>query len=310
MFNWDDLRFFLAVARKRRLVSAAQALKVDHTTVSRRLRALEETLGARLFERSPRGYRLTEAGRTLMPTAEAMEAASFRLYKALSGKDAQLAGPVRFAATEAFGGHVITPLLAEFARRHPGIEIEMIATTPPLNLTKREADFAIMLAPPPSGRLVAWKLTDYKLQLYGAPDYLAAHPPITTPDDLGGHRFVWYIEDLLPVPQLHFLETMIREPHVSYRSTSLFAQWSAVRAGMGLSLLPRFLAEDDAGLTLILGEEIEVVREFWLVVHEDLRQVARVDAVCRFLTRRIRALQPRLMGETARPEVARQDKIR
>ncbi|MBW7836606.1 MAG: LysR family transcriptional regulator [Sphingomonadales bacterium] len=298
MFNWDDLRFFLELARKGRLVSAAQRLHVDHTTVSRRIAQLEEAVNARLFDKSPQGYQLTEAGRRLMPYAEAVEAQSIAVYKDISGKDAQLSGTVRLATTEAVGSQVIAHHLPRFRARHPGIELELIAETRRLSLSKREADLAIALARPESGRLVAKKLATYRLGLYAAPGYLASAPAIAKREDLSAHPFISYIDDLLQMPELRFMESIVKEPNIVFRSSNMMAQYNACVEGVGLAFLHAFMAEYDPRLRPVLASDVAIERELWLVVHEDLRHVARVDAVCEFLTDLLHELQPMLLGIT------------
>ncbi|HEY8352882.1 MAG TPA: LysR family transcriptional regulator [Sphingomonadales bacterium] len=296
MFAWDDLRFFLELARKGRLVAAAQRLHVDHTTVSRRIAQLEAAMEARLFDKSPQGYQLTEAGLRLLPYAEAMEAQSIAVYKEISGKDAQLTGTVRLATTEAVGSQIIARHLPRFRERHPGIELELIAETRRLSLSKREADIAITLSRPDSGRLVAWKIGNYALRVYGAPHYLDARPPIRQMEDLNGHAFIGYIDDLLQMPELRVIDSLVRDPNMVFRSSNMMAQYNACVEGVGLGLLHAFMAEFDDRLRPVLPEKVEIIRDLWLVVHEDLRHVARVDAVCQFVTGLMRELQPFLLG--------------
>ncbi len=302
MFNWDDLRFFLELSRKGRLVTAARRLHVDHTTVSRRLAALEQSFDARLFDKTPNGYHLTEMGRRLLPFAEAMEAQSFAAAQEISGKDAMLTGAVRLAAPEGLASELIARHLHRFHKRHPGIELELVAGTQRMSLSKREADIAITLARPESGRLIAWKLSDYSLHIYGTPAYLAERPPLLHPDDLQGHDYISYIEDLLQIPELRLLEKVVREPNIVFRSNNVLAQYNAVLDGLGMGLLHDFMARGDSRLVPVLADEIEVTRAYWLVVHEDLRHVARVDAVCQFLTDLLHEQQALLMGKTPKPD--------
>ncbi len=296
MFNWDDLRFFLELARKGRLVSAAQRLHVDHTTVSRRISALEDGVGARLFDKSPQGYQLTEAGLRLLPYAEIVEAQSIAVIKDIAGKDAQLTGTVRLATTEAVGSQVVARHLPAFRQMHPGIELELIAETRRLSLSKREADIAIALSRPDSGRLIAWKLGSYSLRLYAAPSYLKNAKPIQRAEDLTGHAFIGYIDDLLQMPELRLIDTLVKEPNFVFRSSNMMAQYNACIEGVGIALLHAFMAENEPRLKPILSQSVEVTRDLWLVVHEDLRHVARVDAVCQFLTGLMKDIQPFLMG--------------
>ena len=297
MYDWNDLRFFLELSRQGKLVRAASRLHVDHTTVSRRITALEKQLDVRLFDKSPRGYQLTDAGLRLLPLAEQIETQSNDLYQQISGKDARLSGTVRVAAPEALGSQVIARHVTAFQREHPDIEIELVAETRRMSLSKREADIAISFSRPESGRLVAWKLCDYKLQLYGSRDYLRDHPPIRSVDDLAGHGFVTYIDDLIEMPELRFFESTIRNARVVFRSTNVSAQYNAILDGIGLGLVHCFSATREPRLQVILPEQISVVRSYWLLVHEDLRQVARVDAVCQFLTEILSQNPGLMMGD-------------
>ena len=299
MFNWDDLRFFLELSRRGRLVSAAQSLHVDHTTVSRRITALEESLDTRLFDRTPRSYQLTKAGQSLLAHAEAMEAQSIDLYQDVSGEDATLTGTVRMAATEGLAIEFLSRHMDRFREQHPGIVLELVASTPPLNLSRREADLAITLSRPQTGRLIAWKLADYALGLYGSQDYLKNKAPINNIDDLMDHDFIWYIDDLVTLPQLRFIDDLIKEPNFVFQSTSVIAHFNAALSGLGLALLHRFAADPEPSLVQLLPEKIDIRREFWLVVHEDLRHVARIEAVCDFLTDLMNDHQPALLGKVS-----------
>jgi len=285
MYNWNDLRYFLELSRRGRLISAARKLHVDHTTVSRRIAALEDQMNARLFDKSPGGYKLTDAGLRLLPLAEQMEAQSNQLYQEISGKDARLSGTVRLAAPEGLSAHIIAHNIGKFREIHPDIELELMAESRQTSLSKREADIAITLARPDSGRVIAWKLCNYRLRLYGAARYLRAHPKI-----------ICYIDDLIQLPELRFLDQIIKAPHVVFRSTNVMAQYNAALDGIGLSVIHCFMADQDSRLTPVLPEKIYIDREYWLVVHEDLRHVARVDAVCQFLTRLLKDHHNRLSG--------------
>ena len=153
-----------------------------------------------------------------------------------------------------------------------------------MSLSKREADIAISFSRPDSGRLIAWKLCDYRLRLYAARSYLAKHAPIGAIEDLAGHDFVSYIDDLIEMPELRFFDQTIKNVNVVFRSTNVSAQFNAILDGIGLGLVHCFMAAREPRLAVVLPEQIAVERTYWLLVHEDLRQVARVDAVCRFLT--------------------------
>jgi len=296
MYDWNDLRYFLELSRQGKLIKAAARLHVDHTTVSRRIAALEKQLDVRLFDKSPRGYQLTDAGLRLLPMAEKIEAQSNHLYQDISGKDARLSGTVRVATPEALGSQVIARHVSEFRNNQPDIEIELVAETRRMSLSKREADIAITLARPDSGRLISWKLCDYRLKLYASSEYLNTHSAINTQDDLAQHQFVSYIDDLIEMPELRFFENTIKNAHVVFRSTNVSAQFNAILDGIGLGMVHCFMSQDEDRLIAVLPESIWVDRTYWLLVHEDLRQVARVDAVCQFLTRLLRDNKSLMMG--------------
>lgn len=296
MYDWNDLRYFLELSRQGKLVRAAARMHVDHTTVSRRITALEKQLDVRLFDKSPNGYQLTDAGLRLLPLAEQIETRSNQLYQDIAGKDARLGGTVRVAAPEALGSQVIARHVAEFCHEHPDIEIELVAETRRMSLSKREADIAISFSRPESGRLIAWKLCDYRLRLYATRDYLANHPPINCVEDLSQHGFVSYIEDLIEMPELRFFDNTIKNAQVVFRSTNVSAQYNAILDDIGLGMVHCFMAQRESSLQVVLADEISVERTYWLVVHEDLRHVARVDAVCKFLTRILSENSSLMMG--------------
>jgi DNA-binding transcriptional LysR family regulator len=288
-FNWNDLRAFLAVARTARLTTAAARLGMDHTTVGRRIAALETGLGARLFDRSPQGYALTPHGERLLPTAERIESLTLAAAADLGEADQAVSGVVRIGAPEGFGSYVLAPLMAPLAERHPGLDIQLIAISGVLSLSKREADIAVTLSAPREGRLVSRKLTDYGLSLYAAPAYLNARPPIRTRADMAGQRFVGYIEDLLYSPELDYMQAPDVDIHVSVQSSNLIAQLQATLAGAGLCVLPDFIAVKQPGLVRVLPDAVHLERSLWLVVHADLKALARIRVVTDMIVASVRA---------------------
>ena len=288
-FNWNDLRAFLAVARTARLTTAAARLGMDHTTVGRRIAALETGLGARLFDRSPQGYALTPHGERLMPTAERIESLALTAAADLGEADQAVTGVVRIGAPEGFGSYVLAPLMAPLAEHHPGLDIQLVAISGVLSLSKREADIAVTLSTPREGRLVSRKLTDYGLSLYAAPAYLDARPPIRTRADMAGQRFVGYIEDLLYSPELDYMQAPDVDIHVSVQSSNLIAQLQATLAGAGLCVLPDFIAAKQPGLVRVLPDAVHLERSLWLVVHADLKNLARIRVVTDMIAASVRA---------------------
>lgn len=296
-FDWNTLRAFLAVARTGRLTAAAQRLRADHTTIARHIAALEKALDARLFDRSPTGYSLTVHGERLMATAEGVESLALAAQSSLGGADLSVAGVVRIGAPEGFGSHFLAPLLPELAEQHPDLEIELVATSGLVSLSKREADIAIALSPPREGRLVARKLTDYRLSLYGAPSYLEWAGMPRTRLELGAHRFVGYIEDLLHAPELDYMQAPDVAISVKFRSSNLIAQMKAARAGAGLCVLPEFMAEGRSDLIKVLPELVGMDRSFWLITHADLKDLARIKAVNGFIVQAVKSARAVFAGE-------------
>lgn len=295
-FNWNDLRAFLAVARTGRLTAAAARLGADHTTVARRIAALEGALGARLFDRSPQGYALTAHGERLLPSAEQVESLTLRAAGQVGAADQTLTGAVRIGAPEGFGSYVLAPLMVRLADRHPQLEIQLLAIPGVVSLSKREADIAVTLSPPREGRLVSRKLTDYGLGLYAAPAYLDVRPPLRTRADMAGHRFIGYIGDLLYAPELDYMQAPDVDIRVALQSSNLIAQLQAALAGAGLCVLPDFIAAREPGLRRVLPRDVGLQRSLWLVVHADLKSLARIRAVMSMILEEVRADRTRFLG--------------
>lgn len=298
--DWDNLRYFLELARAGTLVGAARRLGVDHTTVARRVQALEKQVGASLFAREAAGHRLTERGRALLPQVESMEAAFLAVEHAAPGVSQGLHGAVRIGATEGFGNRLLAPRLALFAAQHPGLVVDLLALPRLVHLSRREADIVISLERPARGAVLVVKLTDYVLQLYASRSYLAAHPPIREAADLQGHSFTSYVDDLLFSKELQILDELHLPTQFTLRSTSVLAQYEAVRMGAGLGVLPAFVAAEDPELVCVLPRQARFQRTFWMSMPEENKHVARMQATWHFLRETVAASQPLLLPEAAR----------
>jgi len=294
-FEWSDLRYFLAVARSGKLTEAARRLEVEHSTVSRRLAALEHALGARLFDKEPGGYKLTTDGEKLLPSAESMEAIALASQGHLADSNRSVSGTVRIGAPDGFGSHFLAPRLGRLAKAHPDLEVQLIALPRVFNLTKREADIAISLSRPKEKRLQSDKLTDYSLRLYAAPSYLAKYPPIRSSTALADHSFIGYVDDLIYAPELDYLRLAAKDIRAMLKSSTLVAQLEMTLAGAGICILPDFLARQHPELKLVLANEVELTRTFWLLVHADIRNLARVRVVSELITAEVQK-EHRLFG--------------
>lgn len=281
--DWDNLRYFLEVARAGRLTTAARRLAVDHTTVSRRLQALEKSMGLQLFLREPGGYKLTEAGRNLLPRVEAMESASVAIEHSLPSMGDGLSGQVRIGATEGYGTVMLAGQLTGLSRRYPHLNIDLLALPRAVRLSRHEADIVITLERPERGPFIITRLTDYVLRLYASPAYLEEHPPIRSREDLAQHRFVSYVDDLLFSKELLFLDGIADPRSVGLRSTSLLAQQEAVAMGAGIAILPAFSADADPRLRLLLPEEVSFTRTFWMLMPIEFKDLARMRTTWDYL---------------------------
>ena len=294
--DWDNLRLFLELTRAGTLQAAARRLEVDHTTVARRIRALETSYGEPLFVREAGGHRLSEAGRKLLPQVEAMEAAFHGVARDTNAPASDVSGLVRVGATEGFGTVVLAPRLASFALERPRLLIDLLAMPRLIHLSRREADIVISLERPARGPVVLTKLTDYNLHLYAARSYLKGKRAIRTREDLSGHVFISYVDDLLFSKELHYLEELHRPDSFSLRSTSVLAQYQAAAAGGGIAVLPAFLAEQDTRLVRVLRGEASFTRTFWISMPEENKHIARMKAVWDFLRETAEAQQGVLLA--------------
>ena len=283
--DWDNLRYFLELARTGTLAAAARRTGVEHTTVARRILQLEKNMAVPLFAREAAGHRLTEAGRQLLPAVEAMEAAVLGAQQ-LVAPDAAGSGPaglVRVGATEGFGTLILAQHLAQHTQRYPQLSIDLLALPRLLHLSRREADIVISLERPTRGSVIVTKLADYTLHLYGQREYLARRPLVAAREDLRHHAFVSYVDDLLFTKELQFLDRLDPPERFALRSTSVTAQYEAVRAGAGLAVLPAFLADSDPVLARVLPQEARFTRTFWMSMPAEAKHQARMQAVWAFL---------------------------
>lgn len=278
--NWNDLKFFLEVARCGRASSAAKRLGVDYTTVSRRIASLESALGTLLFEKSRNtGFKLTSEGEALRQSIKGIETIMQNAYEEVTGTDTALSGKVRIGCTEGYGGVFLAPQLTHFQKQYPAISIELLPVPHFVNLSKREADIAITLERPTRGPFVSSKLCDYRLRLYATTEYLEQHQPIHCINDLPQHAFINYVEDLTFSKQLHYLDQFIHQAKTPFCTTGALSQYFACLQGQHLAILPCFIAAQDARLHAVLPEEVVVTNSFWISCHQDFRKLKRIRMI-------------------------------
>lgn len=297
--NWDNLRIFLAVARTQTALEAAKQLDMDHSTITRRLHRLETEIGSRLFDRTSQGHTLTPAGLRLLDYVERIETTLDAMESDIGDDDHELTGQVRLGATEGLGSFFLAPHLVHFCTRHPSIVVDLLAVPRFVNLSKREADLAVSIERPAAGAYVTCKLSDYRLQLYATAGYLATQPPIRTLRDLASHRLIGYVDELAFSTELRYLAQIAPNVRVPLRSTSVVAQFYAARRGLGLAVLPCFLAAAASDLVPVLPGNAGVTRSFWLVAPTEHREVARVRALWDYLREVAELNRDYLMGDAS-----------
>lgn len=285
--NWDDLRYFLAVAREGQMLGAARRLGVSQALLSRHVSALEDAVGARLLDRTTRGCRLTEDGQAFLATAERVEAETLSGLASLRGRE-EVAGTVRIGAPDGFGSAFLAPRLGRFRAAYPDLRIQLVPVPRSFSLSEREADIAIMVGRPEKGRLRVRKLVDYTLGLYAARAYVDREGPPGTVADLKSHSLVGYVEDLIYTPELNYTGDFLRDWRPDVEISTAIGQFEAVRAGIGIGILHDFMAAGVPGLVRLFPA-LRVKRSYWIAWHENLRVVRRVQAVAELLDAMVRA---------------------
>jgi len=276
--DWNDLKFFLALAQGKSLSAAALALGVSPSTVSRRIEALEQALQVQLFRPHRDGYDLTEAGHALVPAAEqaGVQMRVFERNARETGDD--LAGPVRIEAPELLGQAVLLPALIEFMATHPRIRVELRGAVRPVRLAAEEADIVIRLVRPNHGNYRVRKVGTIRFGLYASPDYVSRHGIPRNPDDMHRHGIVGWSEDMGFLTMATWLARNCPGLRPSLSLTSFVAQVEAVRNGAGWAVLPDFIALP-AGFLPGLDGLPPLVSDLWLLVHEQAQTLQRVRLV-------------------------------
>lgn len=297
MPNWDDLRVFLAVSRAQSLSGAGRGLKMDPATVGRRVQRLEEDLGAVLFTKSPQGYNLTSDGERFLGHAEQAEQAITLAAEDSQGAQGTLSGTVRIGATDGCANFLLPKVCTDICNANPGLDVQIVVQPRVVNLNKREADMAIAVSPPETGRLTVQKITDYALHLAASRRYMRGRENVTSMDDLQNHKMVGYIPDMIFDKELDY-SAQTGVPEAGFASNSVAVQLNFLRQGAGIGILHDFIRPYAPNLLRILPEEFEVTRSFYLVRHADDRKVERLSRFAAALVDGLRAEVTRLESAT------------
>jgi DNA-binding transcriptional LysR family regulator len=279
MPEWSDYRYFLALARAGTLAGAARDLGVEHTTVSRRIAALETALGTKLFVRTPDGFVLTTAGTATLPRIEEAAKAIEAVERCVAGEDGELRGTVRVTASNAIAGFILKRL-GPLRERHPGIVVEFLTGNQMFDLSRREADLAVRASASLSGDLIARKLCDAGWAAYATQDYLDSHPPIE--DGLAGQVVIAYDDAHAFYPGQQWIAASASRAAIAMRGNDIISVLNATLTGVGIGTMPCLVGDAEPTLKRAVPQLIARY-PLWLVVHPDLAKVARVRATMDFL---------------------------
>ena len=289
--DWDDLRILLAVSRGQQMTAVARQLKVDQSTVSRRIAHLEANLGVRLLERTRERVVLTELGKSFCTHMEGMETHALAI-DALARGDVERGLPplVRISTYEGISSFYLAERLVEF-QENVTVRLEIVPQLKPVNVSLRDADVFLSFYEPEGRGLDKFQTGTITLRLYASEAYLQKHGIPKSQSDLAQHRFISFIPEMLGLPSARFLDEAIAQRMEVMNSTSMASQMAAAAGGMGIVMLPAFAARREPRLRPILGREIEVTRQVWLSAHEDLRYSPRIKALMAFLEKKLMADQ-------------------
>ncbi|MEP2830550.1 LysR family transcriptional regulator [Parvibaculum sp.] len=302
--NWDDLRFFLAVAGAGSLSGAGQQLGVNTTTVLRRVASLEDDLGARLFERERTGYRLTAAGEKLVEALEPVDRRLSALPRDFAAAGEGAEGAVRLAAGETIAAFLLAVEFPAFRKEHPGLELEIltdprlaaVGQAPKIGNPLKDVDIALRLARPTQGDMLMRKLGDMAYGLYASPAYLEERGEPLQMQDIAGHDLVGFPRAETPLGPVWWFSRAEKSARITLRSSSVLARAEAARQDLGLTALPCMVGDLEAGLQRVFGPDTLGSLEMWLLTRNDLAQLAHVRAVMEFVVDAVKRHRSRLEG--------------
>jgi molybdate transport repressor ModE-like protein len=305
--DWDDLRFFLAVAAAGSLSAAARELNVNTTTVLRRIGNLEEVLDSRLFERLRSGYTLTQDGTRLLQALEPVDTGLSSLQRDFQAGSGDVRGIVRLSASDVIAGGLIGPALKGFLTETPDIALDVITdpsltgpgSAPRVMNVLRDVDISLRLARPTQGDMLVRKLCDVAYGIYATQDYLDAQGPVAASGDLSDHKIIGFSEEERPLGPVWWLSRAEKSAHIALRSSSVATRLAAAQNSVGLAALPCFIAEQNTELLPILGPDLVGNLELWLLTRADLARLGHVRAVMDFLVAHITSQTARLAGHGA-----------
>lgn len=299
----DDLLILLAVSRSGKFTTAAQALGLNHTTVSRRIAALEKALGGRVLARAAGGWEVTELGAEAVQVAERIESAVSALGPDDRAPD-PIAGVVRMTATDGFSAYIAAPAVARLREEHPGLSVEIVTVTRRALQQRSGLDIEVVVGTPQVHRAEATRLGDYRLGMYASRAYLASHGTPASVEELTQHQLVYFVDSMLQVDDLDAPRRLVPAMRDGLSSTNVFVHVEATRAGAGIGFLPCFMADRHADLVRLLPEDFAELLPYWMVLRPDSMRRPAVAAVVHALKAETANRREALLG---RPTGRRDD---
>jgi DNA-binding transcriptional LysR family regulator len=297
MFDWDDLKHFLAVARHGSTTAAARALELDQSTVQRRLAHLEKRIGQALVERSPSGYRLTAYGQQLLPHAQRVEQDILALHGFLRSSARELNGVIRLTCPEPIVARITkSPLLEHLKARHPGLQVEFVMSDHYVDLNKGEADVALRSGDTVDNQLIGRKVADSLWAVYGGRDYLARHGMPSCTDEMASHAWIGFDQSMANHRATLWLRQVMPQARMVATSGSVLGLVHSVKANVGLAALPTALGDAEPDLLRVLHTVPELTRSWRMLTTRQLRKTPRVSAFFEFMASEINTLRPVLTG--------------
>ncbi|WP_199886121.1 LysR family transcriptional regulator [Pseudoalteromonas sp. T1lg23B] len=286
--NWDDFRYFLALARQGSVSGAGRELNVKHTTVARRIAALEKSLGSQLFDRTPHGYVLTQVGENLVPHVNELEAVVFNADREVFGMDSRLSGILRVASSYDLFSRLITPYLHEFSGIYPDIILELVSSTSLIDLGSREADIAVRISPKPPENLIGTDVVQLGHGVYASETYLLSH-----------HKrqklILWLNETTRP----EWAEQHFPDGDIVARASDVISMMELAKNHMGIARLPCYVGDSEPTLRRIDLPLTPSNWKVWVLSHKDLRDTARVRAARAFFIEKLKAQRHLIEGSAS-----------
>lgn len=297
--SWDEFRLVKAIAETGSLAGAGDALGLNHSTIFRRLNALEQDLGSRLFERSRSGYVPTPAGEEMVALAGRMFDEITEFERRVAGRDVKPSGELRVTTNDSIVAHLATPLFAAFRQHCPDIQLDVVIDNRALNLSRRDADVAIRATAEPPETLVGRRIALIGWSIYGKRG--GELQPSNDPSDFAGANWVGFGDSIGNIGPARWLSRSVPATRITYRLNTVLGLKEAIEAGMGIGFLPCFIGDSTAGLTRLLTSPLTFDASLWLLTHPDLKNSARVRTFIDFIGKELGKQRSLIEGQAPRP---------